>query len=126
MFACNLKQLRGRRTQADIAEAANIPLRSYQHAESGIIPQQPNREAIAKAFGVPTNALFIDSKLSTGPVVREVSAAEALEVLRRFVEGRQGIPPEAAQIIKEGLTLGVNSRRDPAKPVTQLVKKKSK
>lgn len=64
MFADNLRRLRGKRTQAEIAEAADIPLRSYQHAESGIIPQGPNRTAIARALGAAGETeLFLDPDL---------------------------------------------------------------
>lgn len=64
VFKANLKRLRGNRTQAEIAESAGIPLRSYQHAESGIVPQGPNRQAIARALGVQETTLFMDPELS--------------------------------------------------------------
>lgn len=71
VFKKNLKRLRGARTQAAIAEAADIPLRSYQHAESGIIPQGPNRTAITKALGVSTELeLFMDPELRAKPSIR--------------------------------------------------------
>jgi hypothetical protein len=102
-------------------------LRSYQHAESGIIPQQPNREAIAKALGVTNpNALFIDPTLVEHSITREISPKEALEVLRRFIEDSKEMPPKAAQIISRGLTEGFLSSDEPAKHKAQLVKKKMK
>jgi transcriptional regulator with XRE-family HTH domain len=77
VFIHNLKRYRGKRTQAEIAEAAGIPLRSYQHAEGGAIPQGPNRAAIAEALGVQETELFLDPDL-TSPTPRQ-----ALEVIAK-------------------------------------------
>jgi transcriptional regulator with XRE-family HTH domain len=98
VFSRNLKTLRGVRTQAEIAELADIPLRSYQRAEYGEIPQQPNREAIAKAYGVPVNSLFID------PELRQITPQEAVRVLAEFVaktERNEAIAREAEEIRRE-------------------------
>lgn len=88
VFIFNLRRLRGSRTQAEIAESAGIPLRSYQRAEYGDIPQGPNRQAIARAFGLDSEtALFIDPEL-TGIV----TAAEAWKIVGIELENRQSRP----------------------------------
>lgn len=90
----NLRKLRGTRTQAEVAEMAGIPLRSYQNVEiNGAIPQGPNLTAIAKALGVPETRLFLDDSLiDRGPgIPRDLLArlAEAtddeIEALRRVL-----------------------------------------
>lgn len=60
VFISNLIRLRGERTQEQVAEGAGIPVRSYQRAEYGEIPQTPNLKAIAKSLGVPETHLFVD------------------------------------------------------------------
>jgi transcriptional regulator with XRE-family HTH domain len=85
IFKKNLVRLRRGRTQAEVAELAGIPERSYQNAKlNGVIPQAKNRMAIAKAFGVDELDLFVDPDRyvkNTG-----ISALQALEVLTEFVE----------------------------------------
>ena len=84
IFRENLVKLRGRRTQAEVAEAADIPLRSYQHVEStGAIPQSPNRLAIAKALGVHESYLFVDHTQYGTQKIH--SPKEALKILVDFV-----------------------------------------
>lgn len=61
VFSDNLRRLRGSRSQAAVAEMADIPLRSYQRAENGDIPHGPNRTAIANALGVQETQLFVDA-----------------------------------------------------------------
>lgn len=63
VFVKNLREFRAGRTQAQIAELAGIPLRSYQRAEYGDIPQEDNLKAIARAFGVTPTRLFLDPAL---------------------------------------------------------------
>lgn len=85
IFRKNLIRLRSDRTQAAIAEAAGVPLRSYQHVEStGAIPQSPNRQAIAKALGVEEADLFVDLD-RYGPV-RPLYPEEALAILTKMVQ----------------------------------------
>jgi len=82
IFIANLKRLRGKRTQADIAEAAGIPLRSYQNAEiNGAIPQGPNLAAIASVYGIPETHLFVNP-------AEFVRADESLNTLRLSLIGR--------------------------------------
>lgn len=77
VFAANLRKLRGNRTQAELAELANIPFRTYQNLEGGTYwPEYKNVRAIAAALGVPETRLFKDPDL-------EASPEEALEVLRK-------------------------------------------
>lgn len=95
VFKDNLKRLRGRRTQAEIAEAAGIPLRSYQHAESGVIPQGPNRTAIARALGASRETeLFMDPDLSS------MDAGQALKVIARELESRPARDPIAERVAR--------------------------
>lgn len=104
VFKENLKRLRGARTQSEVAKAAKIPLRSYQHAESGIIPQDPNRQAIAGALGVPDEThLFVnlDAFMPRHPITPQ----EALEVLARAISEpptshRSDLSPEARALIE--------------------------
>lgn len=84
IFRRNLVRLRGNRTQAVIAEAAGIPLRSYQHVEStGAIPQSPNRLAIAKALGVNEADLFVDHSEYGAKKIH--SPREALKIIEAFL-----------------------------------------
>lgn len=79
VFVHNLRVLRADRTQAQIAEMAEIPLRSYQRAEGGDIPQDENLIAIAGALGVSMTRLFLDSDLT------DPQPEQALEVLRKTI-----------------------------------------
>ena len=89
IFRTNLIRLRANRTQAEIAELAGIPLRSYQHVEStGAIPQAPNRKAIAKALNVEESDLFVDLE-KYGPV-RQIYPEEALSVLNDYIKSTKG------------------------------------
>lgn len=75
----NLETLRGDRTQAEMAELAGIPFRTYQGAEYGAMPKPETLAAIAKALGVPESKLF--------EVPRKATPAEEQEVLDRAIEG---------------------------------------
>lgn len=87
IFKNNLIRLRGARSQADVAEAAGIPLRSYQRCEYGDIPHGKNRRAIAKALKVPESALFVDPE--EYQAVSENDVDSALEMLTRFVNAHK-------------------------------------
>lgn len=82
VLAHNVRKLRGNRTQSEIAEKANLSLRSYQHIEGGHIPQQPNLEAVASALGIRPTALFLDPDYTLEP-----TPIYALEIIRRALEG---------------------------------------
>lgn len=78
VFAENLKSLRGERTQAAVAEAAGLPLRTYQSLEAGVIPRLPRvRQQLARALGVSESRLFIDPEYMPKP-----SKDAALQILR--------------------------------------------
>lgn len=110
VFKENLKRLRGRRTQAEVAEAAGIPLRSYQHAESGIIPQGPNRTAIAAALGVGRETeLFLDQELAGGGSAK----ARLLELVATFDEDQARAMLSEAEAIKAGLGDALSSKPEP-------------
>lgn len=102
VFKANLLRLRGSRTQADIAELAGIPLRSYQNVEAnGAIPQGPNRKAIAQALGVPETHLFVDlAEFSAGAA--SVTPSEALAVLEKAInswESPSTVDPRIARLL---------------------------
>lgn len=59
----NLRRLRGKRTQSEVAEAAGIPLRTYQDAEGGHIPRPSTITALSQAFKVSETELFLDPDL---------------------------------------------------------------
>lgn len=85
VFSHNLKHFRGSRTQAEIAEKAGIPVRSYQNMEWGTIPQEANLDAIARALGVQPTALFLDPDYSLDP-----NPIYALEIIRGAFESFYG------------------------------------
>lgn len=78
VFSNNLIRLRGIRTQARIAEIANISLGGYQKAENGTIPQEKTLAKIAKALNVSESILFLDPDLSPNP-----SPERFLDLLKR-------------------------------------------
>ena len=91
-FRENLIRLRGKRTQAQIAEIAGIPTRSYQNAElNGVIPQGPNRQAIARALGVEELDLFVDP-LRHSPS-RDITVTQALEIVQNALSAALAPPP---------------------------------
>lgn len=60
ILSTNLRKFRGNRTQAAIAEAVNMPLRTYQRIEGGTIPRKFQYiEALAKLHRVTVDRLFI-------------------------------------------------------------------
>lgn len=65
---------------ASMAEAADIPFRTYVAIDMGETwPRINNLTAIARALGVPVSRLFRDASWQPTP-------AEALEILRKVVE----------------------------------------
>lgn len=60
IFSENLKNFRGERTQEDIAEKAEMPLRTYQTCEQGRIPHPETMSKMAAAFGKTEAELFVD------------------------------------------------------------------
>jgi len=81
VFSYNLKRLRGKATQAAFAEKIGVPLRTYQHFESGgIVPQGATRQALAQKIGVGETALFLD------PDLVEPTPGELIEYLRRALD----------------------------------------
>lgn len=100
IFVENLRRFRGDRTQAEIAERAGIPLRSYQHAEGGAIPQGPNRTAIAQALGVKESALFVDFD----EFERKAIPQDVLELLER-------VDPRRWDDIRIAIAAYVNARK---------------
>lgn len=91
LFSANLRRLRGKRTQADIAEVAKIPFRTYQNMEAGVIPQEATLRAVAQAFGVPETTLFQDPNAAT----IHPAAEEMLELAVRRVLSVGGATPLA-------------------------------
>lgn len=87
VFAENLREIRGNRTQAYMAEAVGISLSTYQKMELGNVPQAHNLEVLANGLGVPETRLFFDSDLVTQP-----TPEQALEVLATVVKSK---PPAA-------------------------------
>lgn len=75
VFAHNIRKLRGKQTQAEMAERLDMPLRTYQKFEAGNIPQAATRHELALKLGVPETALFLDPELSAP------TAAQVCDVL---------------------------------------------
>lgn len=81
VFAHNLRTLRGALTQAEMAERAGVPLRSYQKMESAeVVPHADTRKMLASNLGVSEPSPFLD------PDLTEPTPEQALEVLRKLVE----------------------------------------
>lgn len=81
VFAFNLRKHRGKRTQAEIAEAVGLSLRGYQRLEKGTIPRTRRLTAqLAVVLRVPETALFLD------PDLIRPSPQEALMVISDFVK----------------------------------------
>ena len=101
VFAQNLRRLRGKRTQHEAAEFCGIPFVSYQRAENGDIPRDPNLSAIAKAYGLPEAHLFVDPS-EFAPFRTSVPHLKmrAIELITRFDEPE---PLEAAIALIEGM-----------------------
>lgn len=99
VFSENLRRLRGERTQAEIAELAGVPLRSYQKAEAEQIPRPENRRALVRAFGLKSETeLFVDPDLF--PSAPSPTPAEALEVLAREIgKPKLVLSPVAAELV---------------------------
>lgn len=82
VFASNLRLFRGKRTVEEIAEAADIPYRTYQEMETGRMSRPKNIAAVAKALGVPETRLFLDPDLlDVRPTVQT-----ALKVVQEHIE----------------------------------------
>lgn len=94
VLSFNLRRLRGAASQAKMAEAAGIPLRTYTHMESGNIPQRPNLEAIAKAHSIPETHLFVDPDYFPEP-----TPEEALEILARAIRQPKPADPLLSEFI---------------------------
>lgn len=101
VFAHNLRVLRGKSTQADMAERLSMPLRTYQKFEAAqVIPQAETRRQLADKLGVPETRLFQDPDLARVPgadLLREALALLApldqdqLYDTLRFLRGLNGV-----------------------------------
>ncbi len=98
-----LRKLRGKMTQAELAEAAGIPFRTLQSIEYGDSwPERINLEAIAHGLNVHPLELFRDfeSLPEAAPAPRSVTPEEALAVLAEAIKtpasSSVGIPSEIA------------------------------
>jgi transcriptional regulator with XRE-family HTH domain len=70
-------------SQDELAERSGLSKRTYVGIELGDSwPQLSNLEAIAKALGVPVNALFLDPDLSAA----QFSPQAALAVLKEYID----------------------------------------
>lgn len=59
IIAKRLKKLRGKKTQAEVAEACGITPQAYANYESGLrIPKDIHKIAIAKFFNTTVESLF--------------------------------------------------------------------
>ena len=59
IIAKRLKKLRGKKTQAEVAEACGITPQAYANYESGLrIPKDIHKIAIAKFFDTTVESLF--------------------------------------------------------------------
>lgn len=85
IFHRNLRALRGERTQAEIAEAARIPYRTYVESERSVIPQGPTLAAIAKVYGVSEVALFQDPEAQL-ELAKSIAEHDIKECTRRVSE----------------------------------------
>lgn len=65
VFAFNVRHFRGTRTQAQVSEGADIPMRTYQSMEDGVIPKKlDNLLALARFHGVSVTRFFLDPDLA--------------------------------------------------------------
>lgn len=99
IFSHNCRKFRGNRTQAKMAELAELPFRTYQNCEAGVIPQVETRKALVKAFGLKNELPLFDLPEAPG-----ISVQDALSVLQGFVENQlktARIPAELSQEIAE-------------------------
>lgn len=82
-----LRKAKGFRTQPQLAEAAGIPVRTYQNIEGGIaFPKPQNIEAIARALEIHPSELFIDPEMRL-----KVTPAEAIEVVSDALKVSQAL-----------------------------------
>ena len=88
VLSFNVRKYRGKRSQATIADAAGLPLRTYQRYENGVLPRRRSHlVALARALGVNETALFLDPDL-----IKEAAASfpvtpdHALYVIRGFID----------------------------------------
>lgn len=93
VFINNLYRLQCGRSTANMARLADIPYMSWRNAEEGKIPQSDNLAAIARAFGIPETALFLDESL-----LPAVELERAIEMLRTHLERA---PLEAPAILRK-------------------------
>lgn len=100
VFAFNVKELRGSRSQEDVADATGIPWSTYQTYEYGTIPQKHSHlEALAKFHGVPETRFFLDPDL-TKPSTNQVIEAVTQSLLK--TENTQKTPikqPEIEELV---------------------------
>lgn len=107
VFSSNLRKLRGDRTQAEVAEAANIALRTLQKLESGQLPREENLMGLAKAFDVPETQLYFDEDL-----VRQPGPAEALKILAEALNIEPpNVPKETQRFYDKFNRLDQSSRK---------------
>lgn len=77
VFAHNLRELRGSRTQSDVAEQIDMPLRTYQHLEAGKIPKtRKYLAALAEFHDVSEPRLFLDPDLIKKEIEKRSNPAE--------------------------------------------------
>lgn len=78
VWALNLRNLRGKKTQAAVAEAADVSLRAYSDMEAGHLPKsQTTIAAIAKALSCTESVLFQD------PDIKPVAVPDQLAAIAR-------------------------------------------
>lgn len=83
-FGEKLKQLRGKRTQGDVANLLNISRATYSHLENNRIePSMTVLNSIADLFCVSTDYLL---GRSSDPRLTEQQDKKADEMARRFME----------------------------------------
>lgn len=81
VLSFNVRKFRGKRSQSAVADAAGLPLRTYQRYENGVLPRRRRHlVALARALGVSETALFLD------PDLVRPDPITAARVLSEFVE----------------------------------------
>lgn len=80
VFAYNLRELRGDRTQAEISESADIPFRTYQDMEGGTLPVKKwdHIASLSKLHNVSETRFFLDpdlTKPNTNQIIEAVTSA---------------------------------------------------
>lgn len=98
VISLRMRELRGKRTQAEMAEILNIPFRTYQTIESGSIPRSETRKTISETLNISETYLFLDPDL-TSP-----TTDQALDVLEKALNSREKptelLTPDLARALK--------------------------